>query len=407
MESHAYVRQTLAPERPPLRMAVVTETYPPEINGVAMTLGHLVRGLQARGHTIELIRPRQGASDTPDATPGVEEVLARAMPIPRYDSLKLGLPARAWLKRLWRAQRPDLVHVVTEGPLGWSAVSAARSLRIPVTSDFHTHFEHYTAHYGFAWLEAPVARYLRRLHNRTATTFVPTRALQIDLHAHGYLGVEVIARGVDTQLFSPARRRSELRRHWGANDGDLVALYVGRLAPEKNLPAVLRAFEALQRQTPARLVFVGDGPARGELEASRPWHYYAGARVGEDLAEHYASADVFLFPSLTETFGNVTLEAMASGLGVVAYRQAGAAELIRHGEDGLLAAPGDELEFIAHAEQFAQRPAILDRLRQQARRAAMNRDWRDIVLRYEDAFLRHARPGGLLGNPSPYLAGST
>jgi glycosyltransferase involved in cell wall biosynthesis len=372
--------------RPSLRIALVTETYPPEVNGVAMTLGRMVGGLIARGHRVQLIRPRQAPLEQAVQGPGFEEVLARGLQIPRYEGLRFGLPARTALIRQWTRQRPDLVHVATEGPLGWSAVSAACKLRLPVTSDFHTNFDHYSGHYGVGWLRQPVAAYLRRFHNRTARTFVPTEPMAESLRRQGYQRVEVIARGVDTALFSPARRDPALRAHWGLAPEGLAVVSVGRIAPEKNLPLTLSAFESIRQARPdARLVVVGDGPARADLALRHPEHVYAGMRVGEDLAAHYASADLFLFPSLTETYGNVTLEAMASGLGVVAYDCAAAAEVIRAGEEGLTVRAGDEAGFVAAAVRIACDDELRRKLGGAARARAETLDWDHIHDRFAAA----------------------
>ncbi|MBD5800946.1 GDP-mannose-dependent alpha-mannosyltransferase [Azoarcus sp. Aa7] len=366
-----------------LRIALVTETWTPEINGVAMTLGRMVDGLIARGHRVQLVRPRQAPSDRAADGPGFEEVLAHGMKIPNYDGLRFGLPARTRLFRLWARQRPDLVHVATEGPLGWSAVSASIRLGIPVTSDFHTNFDSYSAHYGVAWLERPVAAWLKRMHNRTAVTFVPTRAMAQDLLARGYRSVEVVARGVDTELFSPARRSAALREAWGVAADELAVVWVGRVAPEKNLPLVLEAFAAIRRRTPnARLVIVGDGPLRKSLQEGNPDVVFAGARRGEDLAAHYASGDLFLFPSLSETWGNVTLEAMASGLCVVAYDCAAATEVISNGSDGLLVRPGAAAAFVAESVVAASDGDLRARLAEAARRRSESLDWERINDRF-------------------------
>ena len=363
-----------------MRVAVVTETYPPEINGVAMTVGRMVEGLLALGHQVQLIRPRQHEADRPGVQDGPEEMLSRGMPIPGYPGLKLGLPAKQTLSRLWSARRPDIVHIVTEGPLGWSALSAARKLGLPVTSDFHTNFHHYSQHYGVGWLHQPIAIYLRRFHNRTDGTLVPTLALREDLRREGYKAVHVVARGVDIRLFNPRRRSPALRAQWGAEDGDPVAIHVGRLAPEKNLPLVLRAFEAMLAIAPrARLVLVGDGPARAALEAKHPQHVFAGMRTGDDLAAHYASADIFLFPSLTETFGNVTAEAMASGLAVVAYDYAAAAQLILDGENGRVASCGDAGMFVEAACRLVEDPVRRAAMRLNARESIERLDWKHVV----------------------------
>ena len=225
-----------------LRIAVVTETYPPEINGVAMTISRMVEGLRRR-HVVELIRPRQNPQDSAKIELTLQEVLVRGFPIPRYQGLKLGLPAKQKLIELWIKQRPDVVHIVTEGPLGSSALAAARKLGIPVSSDFHTNFHSYTKHYGFGLLQKTVASYLRNLHNRTDTTLVPTQELRDTLAQDGYQNLQVVARGVDTTLFHPGKRNYKLRLQWGVvGDGELAVIYVGRISAEKNLPLVLRAF---------------------------------------------------------------------------------------------------------------------------------------------------------------------
>ena len=192
--------------RPSLRLAVVTETWPPEINGVSLTLSRLVQGLRARNHEVQLIRPRQTREDAARQDPGFHELLMRGMPIPRYPELKLGLPSKGALVRSWTLRRPDLVHIATEGPLGWSALQAARRLRLPVTSDFRTNFHAYSQHYGVGWLKTPIVAYLRKFHNLTRCTMVPTQTLRAELQAIGFRNVSVVARGVDTQRFNPVRR---------------------------------------------------------------------------------------------------------------------------------------------------------------------------------------------------------
>ncbi|HEY9194190.1 MAG TPA: glycosyltransferase family 1 protein [Methyloversatilis sp.] len=364
----------------PLRIAVVTETWPPEINGVAMSLKRMVDGLLARGHRIQLIRPRQHTGDTPRRDGQLREVLSQGVPIPKYGSLRIGLPAKQKLVRLWTLERPDLVHLVTEGPLGWSAMAAARKLKLPATSDFRTHFDAYSAHYGIGWLKRPITAYLRRFHNLGQETYVPTRALQQQLTACGYRNVEVVARGVDTRLFSPARRSRALRAAWGVGESELVVCFVSRLAPEKNLDLVARAFEALRARRPnARMLWVGDGPSREALARTYPHHLFAGMRTGEDLATHYASADLFLFGSLTETWGNVLSEALASGLPVISYAQAAASDLVEPERNGLLAEPGDEAGFIAQTLHAGLDDALLSRMAAGARASTERLHWDHVV----------------------------
>jgi len=176
----------------PLRIALVTETYLPEVNGVAITIVHMVQGLRRRGHHIHMIRPRQHKQDAAQKEKGYGETLVAGMRIPGYPELKSGLPARGVLTRLWKHRRPDIVHIATEGPLGWSALSVARKLNIPVSTDFHTNFHNYTQHYGIGLLKKPIAAYLRYFHNNADCTLVPTASLQQQLEHEGYRNVLVV-----------------------------------------------------------------------------------------------------------------------------------------------------------------------------------------------------------------------
>jgi len=388
MDSGQIVCQELPTVRKILRVAVVTETYPPEVNGVAMTISRMVAGLQQRQHQVQLIRPRQNQHDFAASEPNFEEVLQRGVAIPRYDSLKLGLPAKQALLRLWSVKRPDLVHIVTEGPLGWSALAAAVKLKIPCSSDFHTNFHSYSKHYGIGWLKKPIVSYLRKFHNKASCTLVPTSAMRGDLEQHGYLNLRVVARGVDTRLFHPDKRSSALRQQWGIKPQQPVAMYVGRLAPEKNLPVVLQAFAAMKSaRQDTRLVLVGDGPERAALQAGNPDIIFAGMRTGEDLAAHYASGDVFLFPSTTETFGNVTVEAMASGLAVIAYDYAAASEHIKQGRNGLVADFDNAREFISLAANLIGDPQRIDEFGRRARETTERIDWEHVHDEFEAALL--------------------
>lgn len=372
----------------PLHIAMVTETYPPEINGVAVTMQQFAQGMVERGHSVHLVRPAQHKDDSAAYGPRYSETLTGGMPLPGYPGLRLGLPSKNLLIRDWCARRPDIVHVATEGPLGWSAVSAARALGIPVSTDFHTNFHSYTRHYGLGLLKRPMAAYLRRFHNRTDCTIVPTVTLRDELQESGYKDVMIVERGVDTVRFNPAKRSMQLRATWGVDEDTPVALLVSRLAPEKNLPVVLEAFEAMRAINPAaRLIMVGDGPARAELEHRyHPHVIFAGMRTGDDLAIHYASADIFLYPSLTETYGNVTMEAMASGLATIAYDYAAAHQHIRHDENGLLPEYDDTAAFIYMARGLIADPARVARLRLAARHSVEKLTWARIMEHMEHQF---------------------
>jgi len=370
-----------------IRVAVVTETYPPEINGVARTVGLMVDWLLARGHEVELVRPRQRREPVRAPHPALRETLTLGAAIPKWQ-VQVGFSLPGTLAARWRSMRPDLVHVVTEGPLGWAAVSAASALDIPLSSDFHTNFHSYSEHYGFAWMRGAVAGYLRRLHNRTACTLVPTEQVKSELEHLGVERLRIAGRGVDTELFNPSRRSAELRRRWGCLNDERVVISVGRVAPEKGLDLFATAARSMHKIDPSiRVVVVGDGPRRASLERSNPGFQFAGMRVGEDLAAHYASADLFLFPSVTETFGNVVLEAMASGLAVLAYDDAAARQHIVHMVSGLLATRGDARMFTHLAELLARDPTLRHSLGREARRVSKGLPWEEKLPELEAALL--------------------
>ncbi len=366
-----------------MKLAIVTETFPPEINGVAMTFGIIARELGRRKHEVTVYRPRRSDLSSTAEHPEYREEPLPGLPLPGYPLMRLGLPARRRLKRLWRAGRPDLVHVATEGPLGASAVSAARALGIPVTSSFHTNFHLYAKCYGFAPLRGAAIAWLRHVHNRTLRTFAPTEELCQELFALGFTRLGVLSRGVDSKSFSPAFRSSALRASWGAVNGDVVLLHVGRMAAEKNYPLLFASYSAMRAVHPRlRFVLVGDGPLRPALQAAHPECIFTGFIPREALSRHYASADVYVHASLTETFGNVVTEAMASGLAIASFDYAAARQFVRHGENGLVAPRHDPQALAAAAAELARDGALRDRLRANAA-ARDDHSWTNVILRFE------------------------
>jgi glycosyltransferase involved in cell wall biosynthesis len=366
------------PNQRPLRIGVVTETYPPEINGVANTMRHLVDGLSRLGHKVFLVRPRQ-ISDR-GRRPPRRTLLVPGLPIPGYRGLRFGLPVYWRLRHLWLRTRPDVLYIATEGPLGHAALNAGQRGRIPVVTGFHTQFHQYSRHYGLGLLTGPIVNSLKHFHNRSDATLVPTSNLRSELGEAGFHNVHVFSRGVDTELFHPNRRSDALRAEWGCGPDQLVALYVGRIAAEKNIDLALRTMSALmERYNNVRCVLVGDGPERARLSRTHPECLFVGAKVGEELARHYASGDLFVFPSLTETFGNVVTEAMSSGVAVAAFDYAAAHEHIRNAENGLLTASGDDDGFVATAVSHSGDVEALRRMGQAARAQAETLSWHRVI----------------------------
>jgi glycosyltransferase involved in cell wall biosynthesis len=265
---------------------------------------------------------------------------------------------------------------------------------IPAVSGFHTNFHSYCKHYGVGWLQNVALRYLRWFHNQTERTLVSNEELRVQLEGAGFFKVGIIERGVDSQLFTPRQRSIELRQEWGLSQDDLALIYVGRIAAEKNLTVAVEAYRAIKRfNNRIKLVLVGDGPLRRSLQKENPDLIFAGMRMGEELGKYYASADIFLFPSETETFGNVTLEAMASGLVVVAYNYACAKLHITHGETGVLVPFGDANSFVSTACALVREPRDIERMRRQGRQYVSYLGWERVVERFEALLLSAGRQG--------------
>lgn len=381
-------------------IALVSETFVPEVNGVSNTLRHLCLGLMQQGHRVTVVRPRQARerSGAVLAAAGEAlfsaEVLVPGAPLPGYPELRFGLCRPATLVRLWSGQRPDAVYIATQGPLGVAAAMAARRLGIPLSSGFHTNFHSYSRYYRAGFLAGLLCRYGRWFHNRTDLTLVPTRRMQRQLRAMGIEATSVWSRGVDCQRFAPHKRDKELRQQWGLAPGDRAVLYVGRLAAEKNLALAVACFERIRQVHPrARLVLVGDGPLRARLAQRHPDYLFCGLQRGEALARHYASGDLFLFPSKTDTFGNVVTEAMASGLAVVAFDDAAASEHLRNEENGVVAPLSDDDAFVTGALRLLDQPTLMSRVRAQARLDALDLQWQTLVEQFANLIL-NVQPKG-------------
>lgn len=374
-----------------MRIVYVTETWPPEVNGVAFTAARAVQHLRAAGHEVQVVRPRQRAEPERDDD---EEWRTAGCPIPMYPALRFGWASAASFRQRWREHAPDLVHVATPGPLALGALRAAAMDGVPATADFRTNFHAYSRYYGCGWAEPLVFSWLRHLHRGARCTFAPTDALAAELRDKQFGEVAVVGRGVDAQRFHPIHRDRELRRAWGAGDDDPVFLHVGRLASEKNVQLACAAFECVRSRHPrARMVVVGDGPQRAMLAARHPHVHFTGEQHGHALARHYASADVFLFPSLSDTFGNVVLEAMASGLVVVAFDTAAARQHLFDGYSGCLASPSSPTQFAIAALRALPVACEGSRVRERARRTAQALDWA-AVLRGFERELMHAAVAG-------------
>lgn len=349
-----------------------------------MTYGVITRELARRGHSVTIHRPRLAGKSMPADRRDATEILLPGLPIPGYPQLRFGLPAARRLRARWTAERPDLVHVATEGPLGNSAVSSARALGIPVTSGFHTNFHAYARHYGIPVLRRPMLAWLRWVHNRTRRTFAPTTTLCDELRALGFQNVTLLSRGVDTMGFDPVRRSDELRAQWGADADTPVVIHVGRMAPEKNYDLLFRAYAAIKQANPrVRFVLAGEGPLQAKLQRAHPDCRFVGFFSREEIGRYYASADIYIHASHTETFGNVLTEAMASGLAVAGFDYAAARQFVVNGRNGLVVPLGDDAALIQAAVRLATDSALREQVRRAARTAVERQSWTSVITRFE------------------------
>jgi glycosyltransferase involved in cell wall biosynthesis len=355
-----------------LRLAIFSDTYPPQINGLTRTLDRLVPAITARGGEVRVVTVAD-----PDAP---EEALVERWPsIPfwAYPQLRIAAPARGRALDLVERWKPTLIHSVTEFGVGLGGLIAAREARIPFVSSYHTHFEQYIRFYNLDWLDAIAWPYLRWFHNSGRCTWAPSRTVAEELAAHGFHDTRVWSRGVEHARFNPSWRSRALRERLGAGDETVLVAYVGRLAPEKGLDTALAAMRPVLERAGGKVAFAlaGDGPAEARYRAEAPrGSVFTGRLTGRALSEFYASADVFLFPSITETFGNVLLEAMASGLAVIAPDRGATTELAT--SETALQFPGRDVAALAErVERLVGDEGLRRRLAAAALAEARGRTW--------------------------------
>jgi glycosyltransferase involved in cell wall biosynthesis len=353
-----------------MRITIVTETYFPQVNGVSRTLGELVRFLTENGDQVQLIYP-----DYRETMVGEQVHTVRSIGVPFYKELHLPLPPFRSAHRTIDTFRPDIIHIATEATLGWSILRFASRRGLAVVSSFHTNFDQYSGHYQVGWARGLIWRYLRWFHNQTRETYVPSETTIRALESRGFERTVLWKRGVDSALFRPDRSGGlDVRRALGWAPEDVVITYVSRIAPEKNVEYLADALAIVAARRPeVRILFVGDGPTRPILEKRLgPAARFAGYRKGQDLADHYAASNIFAFSSLSETFGNVVLEAMASGLPVVALRAGGVGDIVQSGTTGMLVEPSEPPAHFASA--------LLSLVEDSPRRRAMGKAARSYAL---------------------------
>jgi phosphatidylinositol alpha 1,6-mannosyltransferase len=355
-----------------VRITLTTDTYLPEVNGVTTVLATMRRGLLERGHAVQVLAPAYPhlSQDDPDVH------RAPSIPCPPYPAVRLSWPWGQGLAGAMRRFAPDIVHAVTEGPLGGFGRAYARRTGRPLVTSFHTDFPRYAGRYFGRWAIGPTRRYLRWFHGPARATQTPSDVTRAELQGLGLPRAVTWGRGVDCRVFSPGRR-DERRRYALGAAGKLLILYVGRLAVEKGMDTLVQAFQAVHASRGGGLVFcvAGDGPEADRVRSELPFARHFGFLERQTLADLYADSDLFVFPSPTETCGLVALEAMASGLPVIGVDAGGMRDNVREGITGRLVTPGDADELGGAILAVLADESTRYAMGQAARAFAVGRDW--------------------------------
>lgn len=359
-----------------MKVAIFTDTFAPQVNGVARTVGRISSFLGTKNIPYLIFAP-DGGQDRPL---GKNIHTFPSLDFPFYPECKIAIPNFSQVKDILSDFQPDIIHVVTEFSLGLCGLKYAKDHGLPIVASYTTNFPQYLNYYKTGFLERWAWQYLHWFHNQCRLNLCPSPASQAMLAKKGFKNLTIWGRGIDTEVFSPAQRKDSIRKKL-ASDKRLLFLFVGRLAVEKDLDVLLKAWDTAKASIPdAQLIITGDGPMMEELrQTADPAVIFTGYRHGEELAEIYAASDVFVFPSTTETFGNVVLEAMASGLPVIAAEAGGVKNLIRDGDNGLACRPRNYLDLAAAILKMAQNKPLRKKIGRQARQYALEQKWDGIL----------------------------
>jgi glycosyltransferase involved in cell wall biosynthesis len=379
-----------------MRVLYCTDTYPPQLNGVSVVTSLSVEGLARRGWECAVVAPRypgdSGASweDATAPAGSVQLMSVPSVPLPNYPEIRLALPRPSVIAGLIRRFRPDLIHCATEFGIGRIGQIAANRAKLPLVSSYHTDFAKYADAYGSAWLRGPLTSYLGRFHRRSRRIFTPSTVSREDLLRLNVKDVEVWGRGVDAELFHPGRRSPEMRAALGMGSR-FTFLYVGRLAAEKQAGQIIDAFRLASERLPRgviHLIMAGTGPCEAELRAAAPHGvtFLGFLERRSRLPDLYANCDAFAFASVTETLGLVVLEAMASGLPVIAAPAGGVRDHLKDGKNGLAYEAGNTGAMAQAMVRLAENWTLTQRLSRGARCTAEALTWEGELDRLDQSY---------------------
>ncbi|WP_025681518.1 glycosyltransferase family 4 protein [Paenibacillus massiliensis] len=377
-----------------MRLALFTDTYAPDTNGVARTLQRLSQHLNLRGIEHLLFTPQSIIEGSHAAS--VRTVAN--VPFFLYPECRIALPNRLAIHEELRGFRPDLLHLATPFNMGLLGLKYALKHQLPHVISYHTHFDRYLEYYKLKSMVPLYWKYIKWFHRACDATFTPSLETLNSLQLQGIQRLKLWSRGIDCELYHPDRRHQHIRQRYGIT-APLILLYVGRIAPEKNIDTLMLAMKHLPESMQARVhwLIVGDGPLLPKLRLHAPANTtFTGYLHGEELAAVYASSDIFVFPSCTETFGNVVLEAMASGLPVIAANAGGVKDLVSQHRSGILLEPNNAEALIRELCLWGDHMDQLRMMGLEGRRLAQTRSWRHIfdglIADYEEAIQYRSQP---------------
>ncbi|ULL18970.1 glycosyltransferase family 1 protein [Paenibacillus sp. H1-7] len=389
-----------------MKVALFTDTFLPDVNGVAKTLGRWIHFLESKGAECKVFAP-DGDSGNASSSKRVERFYS--IPFLLYPECRMAIPNPIQLKKKLAAFSPDLIHVATPFNLGLVGLHYAKKNRVPLVASYHTHFDQYLSYYKLQWMEPMLWKYMLWFHQECQKIYVPSRSTMNHLQEKGLKNLEIWSRGVEAKQFQPVVDRTRIWQQYDISPGKFVILFVGRLAPEKSVDVLMDTFAALSEDVRAssHLVITGDGPLYKPLLEQCGAMLdvtFTGFKQGKDLADLYAAADVFLFPSSTETFGNVVLEAMASGTAVIGSAAGGVKDNIVHCETGMLCKPGDISEFVHAVELLYHNEEYRSNISMAGRQYSLQQSWEHIFNGLYESYLAVLHESGPMVRSCPAAA---
>lgn len=359
-----------------MKIAIFTDTFVPDVNGVAKTLKRYTEYLENNGHSYIVFAPES----TVETKFSNHIHRFSSLPFFLYPECRLALPKLHQIKAELHQFNPDLIHIATPFNMGLCGLHYAKKWNIPLVGSYHTNFDQYLSYYDLQLLSRFFWKYMHWFHKNFQKIFAPSEETMNELKRKNFKNLSLWKRGVDCSVFSPSHSDSEVKKSYSIDEDSYLLTYVGRLAPEKDLKSILKASEhPLLSGKKIHWLVVGDGPMKSYLESHSPSNMtIAGYKKGEELSAIYASSDLFVFPSPTETFGNAALEALASGTPVIGVNSGGVKNVISHGQTGFLGTPNDPDELAEHISFLLENSDIRNKFASNARAYALSQSWETI-----------------------------